>query len=157
MRRTILILSAAVVVFFVGMQFNRPNIDRTPVNPQASFESQVHADGQIHATLRQSCYSCHSAETKIPWYGQVWPASALIENDIRDGRAHLDFSSWGNLSPEMARNRLVKACESMREGEMPLWYYRPMHPGSVPSAHEIESFCTWVHSSSTVLGRAEAE
>lgn len=157
MRRAVWIAGAAVAVLIVAMQFHRPEFRQAPVDPQVSFEAQVHPDAQILATLHRSCYSCHSAEGIIPWYGRVWPASALIENDVREGRAHLDFSNWGNLGPEMSRNRLLRVCETMREGEMPLWYYRPMHPQSAPRNQDVELFCAWAQSRSPASAPYQAE
>ncbi len=146
MRRIIWITGTLVIVLLVGMQFHRPNYDRSPVNTAATFDARVHPDPQIAKTLQQSCYSCHSAQGEIPWYGHVWPASQLLQNDVRRGRARLDFSSWSNLSPEMSRIRLMSACSMMRESKMPLWYYRPMHPGTSPKAQDVDAFCAWAQS-----------
>ena len=146
MRRAILIFGLFVVVLFAGMQLHKPNFDLSPVNTGATLQAQLHPDAQVHNVLRQSCYDCHSTQGEIPWYGHVWPASALLQNDIRKGRARMDFSNWSNLSPEMSHIRLLTACQMMRESKMPLWYYRPMHPGSAPNQQEIEAFCAWVNS-----------
>jgi Haem-binding domain len=70
-----------------------------------------------------------------------------MEKDIRQARARMDLSNWDNLGLEMSHIRLVKACREMRESKMPLWYYRPLHPGSAPSEEEAETFCAWVYSS----------
>lgn len=157
MRKAIWIVGVIAVVLFAGMQFHRPNFDLSPVDSQATFEAQLHPAAHVQSTLRQSCYNCHSAEARIPWYGHVWPASTLIEKDIREGRAHLDFSNWSNLSSEMSHYRLVKACKAMREAEMPLWYYRPMHPGSAPKSQDVEAFCAWVQSQSPGPGVAQGD
>ena len=143
MRRMIWIGGLVVVALVVAMQFERPNYDLTPVNMAATFDAQLRPAAQISSTVHESCYNCHSAQGKIPWYGHVWPASTLLQNDVRKARARLDFSNWSNLSPEMSRIRLLDACKTMQESEMPLWYYRPMHPGSTPKPDEVEAFCAW--------------
>jgi Haem-binding domain len=146
MRRIIWIGGFLIVVLLLAMQLRRPNYDLSPVNRAATFEARVHPDAQIGKTLQQSCYSCHSAQGEIPWYGHVWPTSQLLQNDVRRARARLDFSNWSNLSPEMSRIRLLDACQEMRDSRMPLWYYRPMHPGSAPKSADIEAFCGWAQS-----------
>ncbi|MFP5276836.1 MAG: heme-binding domain-containing protein [Acidobacteriota bacterium] len=155
MRRALWIFAIVIVVVFLGMQFHRPNFGLEPVNPHATLEAQLHPDAQIHNALRRSCYDCHSAEVKVPWYGHVWPASALLQNDIRKGRAYLDFSNWSNLSTEMSQIRLISACREMRGDEMPLWYYRPMHPGASPKDEDVEAFCSWVQTMRLRSGVAE--
>jgi hypothetical protein len=97
--------------------------------------------------MQKSCYDCHSGQGKLPWYSHLWPASTLMQNDIRQARARLDLSNWSNLSLEMSHIRLVAACREMRESKMPLWYYQPLHPGSAPGKEEAEGFCAWVYSS----------
>lgn len=149
MRRLMWSIGAVIVVVLLIMQLQRPAYDPGPVNPSAGFEAQMHPTPDIHGVLQKSCYDCHSAQGKIPWYAHVWPASALIEKDIRQGRAHMDLSNWSNLSLEMRHIRLVAACREMRESTMPLWYYQPLHPGSAPTKQEAENFCAWVYSSST--------
>lgn len=146
MRRILWLTGALLVLIFLGMQSRRPNFDLPRVHAAASLDASLHPDPQVSDMLHQSCYSCHSAQASIPWYGHVWPASHLLQRDVRRGRARLDFSSWSNLSPEMSRIRLLSACQMMRESKMPLWYYRPMHPGSTPSPEEVDAFCTWAHS-----------
>jgi Haem-binding domain len=134
------------VVILLAMQVRRPNYDLSPASPEQTMEAQLHPSAPIQHMLQQSCYSCHSAQVEIPWYGHVWPTSHLLQNDVRRGRARLDFSNWANLSPEMSRIRLLDACRMMREARMPLWYYRPMHPGSAPRPEEIDAFCSWTES-----------
>lgn len=144
MRRIIWITGTLVIAMLLVMQLHRPNYDLSPIDAAATFDASLHPDHQISKTLHQSCYSCHSNQGKIPWYGNVWPTSQLMQNDVRRGRARLDFSNWSNLSPEMSRIRLQNACSMMRESKMPLWYYRPMHPGAAPNAEDVAAFCNWV-------------
>jgi len=144
MRRILWIIGAVVVALFVAMQVHRPSLDLTPVDAAASLDAQLHPDPVISSTLHKGCYNCHSAEVKVPWYGHVWPTSQLIQNDVRKGRARLDFSNWANLSPEMSRIRLQNSCNMMQESRMPLWYYRPMHPGAAPKQEDVAAFCNWV-------------
>lgn len=149
MRRMIWITGILVVAFLAVMQFRQPDYNLTAASPGATLIALHHPDAQIENTLQRSCYNCHSTEGKIPWYGMVWPTSQLLQNDVRRARARLDFSNWDNLSPEMARIRLLNACRTMREAKMPLWYYRPLHPGTAPKPEEVEAFCAWAQSLST--------
>ena len=146
MRRILWIAGIAAAVVLIAMQFRSPQYDLAPVPPGATLQASLHPDAHIQKMLDKSCASCHSAERPAPWYGYVWPVSRLVESDIRRGRARLDFSGWDNLSPEMARIRLLDACLMMRKGRMPLWYYRPVHPGSAPKNADVDAFCNWAES-----------
>ena len=146
MRRILWITGIALAVVFIAMQFRAPHYDLAPAAPGATLAVSLHPDAHIQKLLDKSCASCHSAERPIPWYGYVWPASHLVQSDVQRGRARLDFSTWNNLGPEMARIRLLSACQMMRKGRMPLWYYRPLHPGSAPKDADVNAFCDWAQS-----------
>ncbi len=146
MRKIGWIASTLVVVLLLTLQVRRPNYDLAPASPEQSFEAQLNPSPQIQHMLQQSCYNCHSTQAEIPWYGNVWPTSQLMQNDVRRGRARLDFSNWTNLGPEMSRIRMLDACRMMREAKMPVWYYRAVHPGSAPKSDETAAFCSWAES-----------
>ena len=82
------------VVALIALQVRQPNYDLTSASPEQGFEAQLHPSPQIQHMVQQSCYSCHSSQANIPWYGHVWPTSHLMQNDVRRGRARLDFSKW---------------------------------------------------------------
>jgi mono/diheme cytochrome c family protein len=71
----------------------------------------------------RACKDCHSNQTEWPWYSSVAPASWLVQRDVEEGRSHFDVSEWGR-----AKNHGDEAAEKAREGEMPPWFYLPLHP-----------------------------
>ncbi|MBL8803313.1 MAG: heme-binding domain-containing protein [Planctomycetes bacterium] len=68
----------------------------------------------------RTCFDCHSNETEWPWYTNVAPVSWLVQRDVDEGRAALNFS-------EGARGEAEEAAEVLAEGEMPPWFYLPLH------------------------------
>ena len=71
----------------------------------------------------RACKDCHSNETEWPWYSVVAPVSWLVHNDVNEGRRHFDVSEWGRK-----KNHGDEAAKMVRENEMPLWFYVPLHP-----------------------------
>ena len=71
-----------------------------------------------------ACFDCHSNETVWPWYTKLAPFSWLIQRDVDEGRATLNFSEWGR--PQAESDEIP---EVIREGEMPPWYYSALHSG----------------------------
>ncbi len=93
--------------------------------------------------LRRACYDCHSNETTWPWYSRVAPVSWLIQRDVSQGRAALNFSAWESL-PADRRATLKRECrEEIVEGEMPPWAYTPLHPNAALSGPDTESILSW--------------
>jgi Haem-binding domain len=72
---------------------------------------------------KRACFTCHSDETTWPWYSDVAPISWLVERDVQDGRRHLNFSEWDRL-----QRHAKDSGDQVRRGEMPPWFYLPMHP-----------------------------
>ena len=99
-------------------------IERT--NP--AVEAEVPASDEVQQILRRACYDCHSNETRWPWYAHVAPVSWLVAYDVSDARGHLNFSTWNAYDAEERAHKLEEAWEEIDEGEMPLWFYLPLHP-----------------------------
>ncbi|CAN5730190.1 heme-binding domain-containing protein [soil metagenome] len=71
---------------------------------------------------RGACFDCHSNETEWPWYTNVAPGSWLVQNDVDEGRATLNFSEWNR--PQAEVDELFEVIE---EGDMPPVSYRLIH------------------------------
>lgn len=70
----------------------------------------------------QACFDCHSNETEWPAYSSVAPVSWLIQHDVVEGRALLNFSEW-----QRPQEGAADASEEVSEREMPPPLYRLMH------------------------------
>ena len=96
LKTTILLAAGALVV----MQFFRPERANPSTDASASFEAVAKPSPEVVASLKRACYDCHSNQTVWPWYSNVAPVSWLIANDVKEGRAHLNFSEWTRPGPE---------------------------------------------------------
>jgi hypothetical protein len=56
--------------------------------------------------------------------------SWLIAHDVKEGREHLNFSTWDRLTRDQQLAALSKAWGKVEQGEMPLWLYVPLHPAA---------------------------
>ena len=80
---------------------------------------------QTKELIRRACFDCHSNETVFPWYSHVAPMSWLLQRDVNDGRSQLNFTEW-NKPQKHAKD----VAERVKEGDMPPWFYLPMHPAA---------------------------
>lgn len=116
-RRLLIGLGILLAIQLVPVNRDNPGDRRGPGAPPA-----------VEAVLRRACYDCHSHETVWPWYSRVAPVSWMVAYDVREGREHLNFSNFQDLSePTQAKVREA-VIKEVDEGEMPLWYYLPAHP-----------------------------
>jgi hypothetical protein len=74
----------------------------------------------------RACFDCHSNETVWPWYSRIVPFGNLLEKDVHEGRAVLNFSEWEQTC--CTQEQIDKTAEVVNTGEMPLPYYNILHP-----------------------------
>ncbi len=110
-----IVLLAAVQLVPYGRDHTNPAVAAEPTWPSP----------RVKDLARRACFDCHSHETTWPWYSHVAPMSWLVQNDVDEGRAHLNFSSW-DRSKKGARD----AAEELAESEMPPALYLPTHPSA---------------------------
>ena len=115
------------------------SFDRT--NPPVTGE--VEAPAEVKALLSRACYDCHSNQSVWPWYSKVAPVSWLVHRDVTEGRKHLNFSTWTQVSPERKAKKLGEVVEELQDGEMPPWFYLPMHPEAKLTPAEQETLIRW--------------
>jgi hypothetical protein len=75
--------------------------------------------------FRRACFDCHSNETAWPVYSSVAPVSWLVQRDVNEGRSHLNFSEW-----DRPQRHAKDVAQQVKQGDMPPWFYLPMHPAA---------------------------
>ncbi len=112
------IVAGLVVVGLLIQLIPRGRIHtNAPVTQEPTWDSP-----QTRELTKRACFDCHSNETVWPWYSRVAPVSWLVSHDVNTGRRHLNFSEWNK--PQRHAHHII---ENIRSGDMPLWYYTPMH------------------------------
>jgi hypothetical protein len=113
---------AGCFLLFGLAQLIRPSLGNSA--PTAELQTPP----EVRAILQNSCYSCHSTQTELPIYDRVVPAYWLVVKDVRDGRAHLNFSEMAKLPKAMQKAALFEAINQIQLGAMPLPRYLKVHP-----------------------------
>ena len=127
----------SIGAIFLAIQF----VPVEQINPPVTGEIQ--APEEVMQILRKACYDCHSNETVWPWYSYIAPISWTIESDVKVGRDDLNFSEWSDYSPMKQDFKQAQSGELVAEGEMPLWFYIPLHSEADLSKEEIELIVAW--------------
>jgi Haem-binding domain len=113
----------------------------TRTNPPV--EAEVEAPEEVLRILRNSCYDCHSHESRWPWYAHVAPVSWLVAHDVNEAREQLNFSTWDAYGAKERADHLEEIWEEVDEGEMPLWFYLPLHPEARLSDADKNALRAW--------------
>ena len=118
-RKIVLWGLVAILVGFGLIQLVPYGRDHTnpPVQQEPNWDS-----ARTRELADRTCFDCHSNETRWLWYSSVAPVSWLVQRDVNEGRSKLNFSDWGRR-----REDGDEMAEVVREGEMPPWFYLPLH------------------------------
>jgi cytochrome c551/c552 len=111
-------------------------------NPPVTKE--IDAPPDVKAVLERSCYDCHSNKTVYPWYSHVAPSSWLMYRDVTEGRQHLNFTEWDKVPKDRVSRKLWSAVHEVKGGDMPLWFYLPLHPKAKLSDADKALLEKWV-------------
>lgn len=122
--KVILLILLAVFIIIQFIPSNRP--DNNPVVGYDFFE-QYDVPQEVELILRTACFDCHSQEVNYPWYSYVAPVSWQVSQDVRMGRAHLDFSLWNELEKKEKIKIATEIGEEVEIGVMPMAIYVFMH------------------------------
>jgi hypothetical protein len=118
-------------------------------------EEEVPAPSEVRAVLKRACYDCHSNETNWPWYSRVAPFSWLVVHDVNDAREEMNYTAWNRLSPEKQKKRFRQSWELVDEGEMPLWFYVPLHSEAKLSDADKRLIKAWSESMAVQAGSVQ--
>jgi hypothetical protein len=116
---------------FILLQFIRPSLDNPPVT------GDIKAPPEVRAVLERACYDCHSNQTQLRWYDQVVPVYWRVAQDVKDGRAAMNFSNWDSLSKFQQMFNLFGAVFMIEQKAMPLPSYTFLHHGGVITSEEL--------------------
>ena len=128
-------------VLAVAIQFVPIRRDNPPVT------GSITAPAPVMSILQRSCADCHSHDTRWPWYSHVAPVSWLVARDVHEGRRHVNFSAWSEYPPDIRQKKLLDIVEEVQQGDMPLWYYTPLHSCARLSQDDVKTIVNWAKSS----------
>jgi hypothetical protein len=124
-------IAALAAIAFLALQFIRPELN----NPPVTADLQVPAP--VKQILKNSCYNCHSNETKLSWFDKPVPAYWIAVRDVQQARQHINFSEIGKLPTGQQRAALFEGIFQISSGAMPLPPYRRLHPGSAVTSEQL--------------------
>lgn len=134
MIRNILIALVAIALLSQLVPIDRSNPPATQV---------VTAPAEVRAVLEESCYDCHSYNTRWPWYGYVAPVSWMLAYTISEARGKMNLSTWDAYTPKKQADHLEEIWEEVDEGNMPKFPYLWMHADAVLTEADKELLENW--------------
>ena len=132
----VLVLALPLLNLIVGL----------PDNPLTDVQPQDPADARAVSTISTRCVQCHSRAPGLPFYSKLPIAGSLIQEDVEEGAAHIDYlSELGRVGEHPASEvALAKTEHVVREGSMPPRKYVMMHWNHGMSGDDREALQAWI-------------
>lgn len=144
MRKKIVFLLIGLI--FIAFQFYRPlELERSKVTLDDLILSNKPSK-EIADLLINTCYDCHSEQTKDYWYSNVVPVAWLLDKDIKEGKAKLNFSIWERYPHNKKIELAGEIMYQMYQGKMPIKAYKLIHRQADLAKSDQNKITNWINS-----------
>ena len=136
-------IGLALFIGFVAIQFIQPVRNKGNTNMPTDIEKIVGVPADVSGILKTSCYDCHSNNTHYPGYSFIQPGAWLMASHIKNGKAMLNFSQFGDLSIRKQQSKLQGIINQVKDGEMPISSYTLIHKNAILTPEQKTILMNW--------------
>ena len=140
---------SVLALVFIGIQLYRPNKNSQLPKTLDDFLITEKAPKSIEILIENSCYNCHSNNTNYFWYDHIAPASWFVDNHIKEGKEHLNFSNWATLDHRDKAGVISEIAINISEDKMPLPSYTKIHVDAKLSEKKKQEILEWLYTIET--------
>ncbi len=145
-------VALVVLVVVVIIQFIQPAKNLSDDNTY-HISKKYPIPEEVNTILEVACNDCHSNKTRYPWYAKMQPSAWFLHNHVNEGKEHLNFSEFTNLSIARQNHKLEETIEMVEEKEMPLksYTYFGLHKEANLSDKQRELLISWAREQMAML------
>jgi hypothetical protein len=112
---------------FIGIQLIQPARNKSGQVLPIDFTKVYEVPSQVQTILQNTCYDCHSSNTRYPWYSSTQPIAWIMASHIKNGKEQLNFSVFGSYSLRRQISKLKDIANQVKADAMPISSYKMMH------------------------------
>jgi hypothetical protein len=142
-KKIILRLLLVLVAIFIIIQFIRPAKNQSTTTLATDIKLHYPVSANVESILAKACYDCHSNNTRYPWYNNIQPVAWFLDDHVRSGKRHLNFSDFTSMRVAKQYKRMDDCKEQIKEGEMPLESYTLIHRDAILTDAEKDTLYNW--------------
>ncbi|WP_312334828.1 heme-binding domain-containing protein [Sphingobacterium sp.] len=132
-----------LIVIFIGIQFIQPLRNQSTEVTSVHIERLYPVPQNVKGILTQSCYDCHSNNTRYPWYSRIQPGAWYMAKHVKKGKEELNFSDFGTYSIRKQRSKFRSMSNQVNDGTMPLSSYTLIHRNAILTEEEKKILIQW--------------
>lgn len=142
-----------LLVILVAVQFVQPARNQSVQASSGGIASVINVPENVQAILQNSCYDCHSNNTRYPWYATLQPGAWWMAWHIEEGKAELNFDEFGNYSKRRQLSKLKAIQGSIEDKSMPLPSYTFIHRNANLSQKDQKLLKDWIEISKDEISK----
>jgi hypothetical protein len=136
-------MAILLLLILIAIQFYRPEKNLAQGDHTKVFLTETNPPTEVRQILENTCYDCHSNNTRYPWYNNIAPVSYWLADHVRHGKGDLNFSEWNGYSNKKKDHKLEEVVEVIEDGEMPLKEYTWTHSDAKLSENQKQQIIDW--------------
>jgi len=133
-----------LLIVFVVIQFFRPAKNISEAISPNDISTKYTIPQDVLASLKTSCYDCHSNNTRYPWYNNIQPVAWWLAGHIKDGKKDLNFSEFTSYRIGKQYAKLEQINDLVKKEEMPLESYTWIHKDAILNQQQKLAIASWV-------------
>lgn len=133
----------ALLLILLSIQFVQPVRNQSLGTSGMGITRITKVPDKVQAILENSCYDCHSNNTRYPWYASFQPGAWWMASHIDQGKAELNFDEFGKYSKRRQLSKLKAIQGSLEDQTMPLPSYLLVHKGASLSISDQKIIKVW--------------
>ncbi len=156
MRKGVKITGLMLVGALIVAQFIQPEKNLHEGPQDNDLMNTLDVPELVADLLINSCYDCHSNNTRYPWYSKISPVSWYLHKHVEEAKEAVNFDEFGLLAQRKMIGTLSDICELIESGSMPLVSYRIIHRDANLDEEAMRTICDWTQAEAENLMRAGA-
>ena len=141
--KTLKIILICILIAFIIIQFLPKRLPENLPADGRELTVVVNVPDNVSSIIKNSCYDCHSNQSKYPWYSHIAPTAWLVGGDVKEARHDLNFSEWGDYSKRDVIGKLDAISDEVSSGGMPLPAYAFIHRKTKLSEEQVQAIVKW--------------
>ena len=137
-------IGLGLLIGFVSIQFIQPTRNNSGLFLPSDISNTVVVPNEVSNILKNSCFDCHSNNTRYPWYSFIQPGAWWMDSHIRKGKVNLNFSEFGSYSNRKQQSKLQAIANSIKDETMPISFYTLLHKNAKLSPDDKLVLLGWV-------------
>ena len=129
---------------FIIIQFIQPAHNKTEMTSATGMMKKYTVPDNVQALLKNSCYDCHSNNTRYPWYFNIQPMGWILASHIKEGKDDLNFDEFETYSLRKQMNKFRAMETSISDGSMPISSYTFMHKDARLTPVDTAILKSWI-------------